>query len=57
MDPISLWPNSSTPSGDVTEYAVEKVTLGTLLLKVIRENEVLEEDSAARRSGQRCWIF
>ena len=49
--------NTLSSYDDFTEYTVEKATLESVFLKVIRENEVLEEDSAARRSGRRCWIF
>lgn len=31
--------------GDFTEYTVEKATLESVFLKVIRENNVVEEDS------------
>lgn len=49
--------NTLSSHDDFTEYTVEKATLESVFLKVIRENEVLEEDSAARRSGRSCWIF
>jgi ATP-binding cassette subfamily A (ABC1) protein 3 len=49
--------NTLSSHGDFTEYTVEKATLESVFLKVIRENEVLEEDSAVRKSGRRCWIF
>ncbi|OCH92960.1 P-loop containing nucleoside triphosphate hydrolase protein [Obba rivulosa] len=35
--------------GHFTEYTVERATLESVFLKVIRENNVLEEDSEARR--------
>jgi len=35
--------------GDFSEYTVEKSTLESLFLKVIRENNVLEEDSRKKR--------
>lgn len=34
---------------DFTEYTVEKATLESVFLKVIRENNVLEEDGEPRR--------
>jgi ATP-binding cassette, subfamily A (ABC1), member 3 len=40
--------------GDFSEYTVEKATLESLFLKVIRENNVLEEDSPTK--GRR-WVF
>ncbi|EDR15973.1 uncharacterized protein LACBIDRAFT_187302 [Laccaria bicolor S238N-H82] len=48
--------NTLSSHDDFTEYTVEKATLESVFLKVIRENEVLEEDSATR-SGRNCWIF
>lgn len=39
--------------GDFADYTVERVSLETIFLKVIRENDVREEDS--RDSGQRSW--
>lgn len=41
--------------GDFTEYTVEKATLESVFLKVVRENNVLEEDSDPRR--ERRWKF
>uniref|UniRef100_A0A8H8CNN7 ABC transporter domain-containing protein n=1 Tax=Psilocybe cubensis TaxID=181762 RepID=A0A8H8CNN7_PSICU len=44
--------------GDFTEYTVEKASLESVFLKVIRENDVKEEDSAARRregAGKKAW--
>lgn len=38
-----------------TEYAVERATLESVFLKVIRENNVLEEDRQ-RRSRWRRWL-
>lgn len=35
--------------GDFTEYTVEKATLESVFLNVIRENDVLEEDNEPRR--------
>ncbi|KAJ4470921.1 hypothetical protein J3R30DRAFT_3710877 [Lentinula aciculospora] len=36
-------------SGDFTEHTVEKASLESVFLKVIRENKVLEEDTRTRR--------
>ena len=41
--------------GDFSEYTVEKATLENVFLKVIRQNNVLEEDSAPRRRRYRFW--
>jgi ATP-binding cassette, subfamily A (ABC1), member 3 len=42
--------------GDFSEYTVERATLESVFLKVIRENNILEEDSQpSRRSWWRCW--
>ena len=42
--------------GDFSEYTVEKATLENVFLKVIRQNNVLEEDSAPRqRRRRRLW--
>jgi ATP-binding cassette subfamily A (ABC1) protein 3 len=42
--------------GDFQEYSVEKATLESVFLKVIRENNVMEEDnSPGRRRGFRLW--
>jgi len=38
--------------GDFTEYTVEKATLESVFLKVIRENNILEED---RGTPVRYW--
>jgi ATP-binding cassette subfamily A (ABC1) protein 3 len=40
--------------GDFSEYTVEKATLESIFLKVIRENNVLEEDRRQDR-GHRWW--
>ena len=39
--------------GDFSEYTVEKGSLESVFLKVIRENNVLEEDNI--RQGRRRW--
>ncbi|KAG1763849.1 hypothetical protein EDD22DRAFT_482473 [Suillus occidentalis] len=43
--------------GDFQEYSVEKATLESVFLKVIRENDVMEEDNSPgrRRRGFRLW--
>ncbi|KIK71569.1 hypothetical protein GYMLUDRAFT_33772 [Collybiopsis luxurians FD-317 M1] len=41
-------------SGDFTEHTVEKASLESVFLKVIRENKVLEEDTQTRRR-RRWW--
>ena len=38
--------------GSFAEYTVERATLGSVFLKVIRENNVAEED----RRGRRRWL-
>ncbi|KII94244.1 hypothetical protein PLICRDRAFT_132803 [Plicaturopsis crispa FD-325 SS-3] len=43
--------------GDFLEYTVEKASLESVFLKVIRENNVLEEDSERARRPRRWWIF
>ena len=40
-------------SGDFAEYTVEKATLESVFLKVMRENKVEEEDVVRRTL--RCW--
>jgi ATP-binding cassette subfamily A (ABC1) protein 3 len=42
--------------GDFEEYTVEKATLENVFLKVIRQNNVLEEDSSPRRR-RRCRLW
>lgn len=43
--------------GDFSEYTVEKATLESVFLKVIRENDVREEDSEGShgREKRRWW--
>ena len=41
--------------GDFPEYTVEKATLESVFLKVIRENNVLEEDNSSRTQWWRFW--
>jgi ATP-binding cassette, subfamily A (ABC1), member 3 len=40
-------------NGDFSEYTVERATLESVFMKVIRENNVAEEDSGRRRR----WCF
>jgi ATP-binding cassette subfamily A (ABC1) protein 3 len=40
--------------GDFTEYTVERATLESVFLKVIRENNVLEEDAHAKTRQWTC---
>ena len=40
--------------GDFSEYTVEKAGLESLFLKVIRENDVIEEDSPHRARCCQC---
>ena len=39
--------------GDFTEYTVERSTLETAFLKVIRDNQVAEEDAEGERKRKR----
>lgn len=41
--------------GDFTEYTVEKASLESVFLKVIRENNVMEEDHQHKRTLWKCW--
>lgn len=41
--------------GDFSEYTVERATLESVFLKVIRENNTLEEDGPSRRGWWRFW--
>lgn len=41
--------------GDFSEYTVERATLESVFLKVIRQNNVLEEDSEHQRRRHRFW--
>ncbi|KAH7911599.1 hypothetical protein BJ138DRAFT_1062831 [Hygrophoropsis aurantiaca] len=43
--------------GDFQEYTVEKATLESVFLKVIRENNVLEEDSAGNERNRTCGFW
>ena len=42
-------------SGDFTEYTLEKASLESVFLKVIRENQVEEEDSRYKQRTWKCW--
>ena len=44
-------------NSSITEYAVERATLESVFLKVIRENNVLEEDSHRRSRWRRCFTL
>lgn len=41
--------------GDFSEYTVEKGSLESVFLKVIRENNVLEEDNIRQGKRRRWW--
>jgi ATP-binding cassette subfamily A (ABC1) protein 3 len=41
--------------GDFSEYTVEKASLESVFLKVIRGNNVQEEDNVVRHSKRRWW--
>jgi len=43
--------NSLSGDGDFTEYTVERATLESVFLKVIRENNVVEEDHSTRTAS------
>lgn len=45
--------NTLSSHGDFTEYTVEKASLESVFLKVIRENNIREEDSERRHAGRR----
>lgn len=47
--------NTLSSHGDFTEYTVEKASLESVFLKVIRENNIREEDSEGIRSQHRTW--
>lgn len=42
-------------SGDFAEYTVEKASLESVFLKVIRENDVVEEDNTSKWNWWKCW--
>lgn len=45
-----------TSQGDFTEYTVEKASLESVFLRVIRQNNILEDDSERGAGrGQRWW--
>jgi len=49
--------NTLSGHGDFTEYTVEKATLESVFIKVIRENNVREEQSERRSSRRkRFWL-
>jgi hypothetical protein len=41
--------------GDLAEYTVERASLESVFLKLIRENNIREEDSGGVRRGRRTW--
>ena len=41
--------------GSFTEYTVERASLESTFLKVIRENDVAEEDRRDRKRRWKCW--
>lgn len=41
--------------GGFTEYTVEKATLESVFLKVVRENDVKEEDKGDKKRRWLCW--
>lgn len=47
--------NTLSTHGDFTEYTVEKPSLESAFLKVIREKNIREEDSERARSRYRTW--
>jgi len=47
--------NALSSHDDFTEYTVEKATLESVFLKVIRENNVREEDNDRRHRHHRSW--
>ena len=49
--------NTLSKHGDFTEYTVEKATLESVFIKVIRENNVKEEQSERRGTRRRLfWL-
>ena len=48
--------NTLSRNGDFTEYTVEKATLESVFIKVIRENNVKEEQSERRRNKKTVWF-
>jgi len=47
--------NTLAAQGDFMEYTVEKATLESIFMKVIRENNVTEEDSERRGGRSLLW--
>jgi len=47
--------NTLASQGDFTEYTVERASLESVFLKVIRENNVREEDAERSPSRRRAW--
>jgi len=48
---------SLSSKGEFAEYTVERSTLETAFLKVIRENQVAEEDAEGGRKRERSGVF
>lgn len=47
--------NTLSEHGDFTEYTVEKASLESVFLKVIRQNNIREEDSERNKKTGRSW--
>ena len=47
--------NTLASHGDFTEYTVERASLESVFLKVIRENNIKEEDNERNRGQRRAW--
>jgi ATP-binding cassette subfamily A (ABC1) protein 3 len=49
--------NTLSKHGDFTEYTVEKATLESVFIKVIRENNIRELEDQNERRGSRRGLF
>jgi len=49
--------NTLSKHGDFTEYTVEKATLESVFIKVIRENNIKELEGQNERRGRRRRLF
>lgn len=47
--------NTLSEHGDFTEYTVEKASLESVFLKVIRKNNIKEEDSERNKKTRGSW--
>ncbi|KAF8910204.1 hypothetical protein CPB84DRAFT_1812882 [Gymnopilus junonius] len=47
--------NTLASHGDFTEYTVERASLESVFLKVIRENNIKEEDNERNRGRRKAW--